>query len=114
MKPLAPALPLSDTERELVFRLAGLAAPGTMSSGRITPSVQRLLDRLAHTPVAVYDAAWNLIMANRPYDALMGETTSWRGIKRNGVWRKLLGSASRAVDTPEERALESRLPATCA
>jgi len=110
---LARALRLSDAERELLFRLAGLAAPGHhVVSTRITPSVQRLLDRLAHTPVAVYDAAWNLIVANRPYDALMGETTSWRGIERNGVWRNLVGPGSRAVDTPEGHALlQSRLVA---
>lgn len=102
---LARALRLSDAERELLFRLAGLAAPGRdVVSTRITPSVQRLLDRLSHTPVAVYDAAWNLLMANLPYDALMGETTSWRGIERNGVWRNFVGPGSRAVATPEEHA----------
>ena len=103
---LARALRLSDAERELLFRLAGLAAPGhDVVSARITPSVLRLLDRLAHTPVAVYDAAWNLIVANRPYDALMGDTTSLRGIERNAVWRHLIGPGSRAVDTPGEHAL---------
>ncbi len=102
---LARALRLSDAERELLFRLAGLAAPGRdVVSGRITPSVQRLLDRLAHTPVAVYDAMWNLVTANRPYDALMGETTSWRGLERNGVWRNLVGPGGRVIDTPEEHA----------
>ena len=102
---LARALRLSDAERELLFRLAGLAAPGRdLISTRITPSVQRLLDRLAHTPVAVYDAAWNLIVANQPYDALMGETTSWRGIERNAVWRHLIGPGNRTVHTPEELA----------
>jgi len=80
--------------------------------GSPTPSVQRLLDRLAHTPVAVYDAAWNLIVANQPYDALMGKTTSWRGIERNGVWRNLVGPGNRTVQTPEEQArLESLLVA---
>src|ERR1700719_2637471 len=48
---LARALRLFDAERELLFRLAGLAAPGRdLVSTRIPPSVQRLLDRLAHTP----------------------------------------------------------------
>jgi transcriptional regulator with XRE-family HTH domain len=110
---LARALRLSDAERELLFRLAGLAVPGHgVVSTRISPSVQRLLDRLAHTPVVVYDAAWNLIVANRPYEALMGETTSWRGIERNGVWRNLVGPRNRVVDTPQEHALlESRLVA---
>ena len=102
---LARALRLSDTERELLFRLAGQAAPGRdVISARITRSVQRLLDRLSHTPVAVHDAAWNLIVANQPYDALMGETTSWHGIERNGVWRNLVGPGSRTVHRPEEQA----------
>ena len=101
---LARALRLSDTERELLFRLAGQVAPGRdVVPTRITPSVQRLLDRLAHTPVAVLDAAYNLIVANQPYDALMGETTSWRGIERNGVWRTFAGPGSRTVHTPEEQ-----------
>ena len=102
---LARALRLSDAERELLFRLAGQAAPGRdVVPTRITPSVQRLLDRLSHTPVAVHDAACNLIVANQPYDALMGETTSWRGIERNGVWRNLAGPGNRTVHTPEEQA----------
>ena len=102
---LARALRLSDTERELLFRLAGQAPPGRdVVPARITPSVQRLLDRLSHTPVAVHDAAHNLIVANQPYDALMGETTSWRGIERNGVWRNLVGPGNRTVHTPEEQA----------
>ncbi|MFZ0191336.1 MAG: helix-turn-helix transcriptional regulator [Streptosporangiaceae bacterium] len=102
---LARALRLSDAERELLFRLASQAVPGRdIVPARITPSVQRLLDRLSHTPVAVHDAACNLIVANQPYDALMGQTTSWRGIERNGVWRNLVGPGSRTVHTPEEQA----------
>lgn len=100
---LARALRLGDAEREQLFRLAGLAAPGpgTVPS-RITPSVQRLLDRLANTPVAVFDAAWNLLVANTPYDAVMGETSSSRGLERNVVWRNLSGASTRVVHTPEE------------
>ena len=110
---LARALRVSDAERDLIFRLAGHATPGhDVVSSRITPSVQRLLDRLANTPVAVFDATWALIVANAPYDALMGQTTSWRGIERNSVWRHLVGPGSRAVQTSEEQAeLETRLVA---
>jgi transcriptional regulator with XRE-family HTH domain len=101
---LARALRLSDAERDLLFRLAGHSTPGLdVVSSRITPSVQRLLDRLANTPVAVYDATWTLIVANAPYDALMGPTTSWQGIERNSVWRHLVGPGSRAVHTPEQQ-----------
>ena len=102
---LARALRLSDAEREQLFALAGLATPGSgVVPMRITPSVQRLLDRLAHTPVCVHDAAWNLLLANAPYDALMGETSTWRGIERNAVWRHLAGPGNRAVHTAAERA----------
>jgi len=102
---LARALRVSDAERDLLFRLAGHTPPGLdLVSSRITPSVQRLLDRLANTPVAVYDATWTLIVANAPYDALMGQTTNWRGIERNSIWRHLVGPGNRAVQTPEERA----------
>ena len=110
---LARALRVSDTERDLLFRLAGHAPPGLdVVSSHITSSVQRLLDRLANTLVAVFDATWTLVVANAPYDALMGLTTGWRGIERNSVWRHLVGPGSRAVQTPEQKAeLEARLVA---
>lgn len=102
---LTRALRVTDADRALLFRLAGHEPPGLeLVSQRITPSVQRLLDRLAHTPVAVHDATWTLVTANAPYDALMGATTQWRGIERNAVWRHLLGPGSRAVQTAEQKA----------
>jgi hypothetical protein len=74
--------------------------------------VQRLLDRFDHIPVAVFDAAMTLIVANRPYDALMGDTSSWRGIERNAVWRNIVGPGSRAVLDDDERGrLQSNLVA---
>ena len=102
---LARALRVSDAERDLLFRLAGHATPGLdVVSSRITPGVQRLLDRLAITPVAVFDATWTLLIANAPYDALLGQTTSWRGNERNSVWRNLIGPGTRVVHSPEEQA----------
>ncbi|MET7283706.1 helix-turn-helix transcriptional regulator [Kribbella sp. NPDC005582] len=110
---LARALRLADAERDLLYRLAGHAAPGPeIVPSRVTPSVQRLLDRLSHTPVVVYDASWTLVMANAPYDALMGPTTTWRGLERNAVWRNVTGLPSRVVHTPKEQAEhEARLVA---
>jgi len=102
---LARALRLNEDERDLLFRLAGLAAPGPGTvPARIAPSVQRLLDRLANTPVAVFDAAWNLLITNAPYEAVLGETTNWRGLERNAVWRNLMGAPSRVVHEPAETA----------
>src|SRR6195952_4936183 len=96
---------LSDVERDLLHRLAGLAAPGPdVVPSRITASVARLLDRLARTPVVVYDATWTLLLANAPYDALMGETTTWQGLERNAVWRTVAGLPPRVVHTAEHHA----------
>ncbi len=101
---LARGLRLSDAERELLFRLAGRTAPGReVISSRIAPSVQRLLDRLQGTPVAVFDAMWNLVVCNAPYRALMGEQAT-RGIHRNAVWRNLVGPGNRSLQTPDETA----------
>ncbi|NMO88454.1 helix-turn-helix domain-containing protein [Actinomycetospora sp. TBRC 11914] len=102
---LTRALRLDDAERDLLHELAGHVAPGPdVVPSRITPSVQRLLDRLTHTPVVVYDAAWTLLVANAPFDALMGETSTWRGPERNAVWRNVVGTGTRVVHTPEEHA----------
>ncbi|GAA1721330.1 helix-turn-helix transcriptional regulator [Nonomuraea bangladeshensis] len=110
---LARALRLSPAERAHLFGLAGLAPPGPRTvPAYITPSVQRLLDRMSGTPVAVYDASWTLLMANPPYAALMGDPSGWRGDQRNAVWRHFLGPSTRVRHTPESRrALESALVA---
>ncbi|MYV55638.1 helix-turn-helix transcriptional regulator [Streptomyces sp. SID3212] len=101
---LARALRLSAEERAYLFRMAGLvpSGPDTVPA-YITPSVQRLLDRLAGSPVGVYDAAWTLLLANPLYAALMGDPSGWRGHERNGVWRNLVGPGSRVRHTPEAR-----------
>jgi len=103
---LGRALRLSGAEREHLFHLAGLVPPGRGTvPGHITPSVQRMLDRLTGTPVGVFDAAWTLLLANPLYTALMGEQ---HGSERNGVWRNFLGQGGRVRHTPDSRrALEA-------
>ncbi|MFD6490479.1 helix-turn-helix transcriptional regulator [Streptomyces sp. NPDC059944] len=101
---LGRALRVSAAEREHLFQVAGLVPPGRgMVPTHITPGVHRLLDRLTGTPVAVYDAAWNLLLANPLYAALLGDPSGWRGNERNGVWRNFAGPGSRVRHTPEER-----------
>lgn len=100
---LARALRLSPDEREHLFRLAELVPPGAaMVPAYVTPSVQRMLDRLAGTPVAVFDACWTLLVANQEYAALMGDQSGARGYERNGVWRTFVSGGSRARQSPEE------------
>jgi transcriptional regulator with XRE-family HTH domain len=110
---LARALRLSRAERAHLFRLAGLVPPGLETvPGYITPSVQRLLDRMTGTPVAVYDATWTLLVANPPFAALMGDPSGWQGRARNSVWRHFCGPGTRARHTPESlRAFETALAA---
>src|SRR4051794_33540043 len=102
---LARALRLTGQERDHLFRVAGQAPP---DSGRIrrqlTPGVQRLLERMQDTPVAVSDAAWTLLASNQPWDALMGDHTAWRGRERNIAWRHFTGQPGRVRRTVEETA----------
>ena len=96
---LGRALRLSAGEREHLFHAAGLVPPGQGTvPAFITPSVQRMLDRLTNTPVAVFDAACTLLLANPMYTALMGE---FHGNDRNALWRNLLSEGTRVRHTPE-------------
>ena len=102
---LARSLRLAGPERDTLYRLAGHASPGKdVVPSHISASVQRLLDRFDTIPVAVFDAANTLLVANAPYDALMGDSTQLRGLDRNAVWRNLIGSGNRAVLTETEKA----------
>ncbi len=101
---LARALRLDPDERAHLFLLAGLAPPGPETVPcYLTPSVQRLLDRLVDTPVVVLDAAMTLLVANRMYAALMGDPSGQRGFARNRVWNHFLGPPGRVRHTPKER-----------
>ncbi|MEU6388184.1 helix-turn-helix transcriptional regulator [Streptomyces sp. NPDC046939] len=108
---LARALRLSAEERAHLFRLAGLVPPGPERvPATLTPGVHRLLRRLGGTPVAVFDAAWTLLLANPVYTELMGERPEWRGHGRNGVWWTFLGPPGRVRQSARERrALEAAL-----
>ncbi|MDT3440277.1 MULTISPECIES: helix-turn-helix transcriptional regulator [unclassified Pseudofrankia] len=117
---LARALRLAGAERAHLFRLAGLAPPGPETVPvHLTPGVHRLLDRLAGTPVAVYDASWTLLVANQPYTALIGDPSGWRGNERNAVWRHFHGLGAPVRHTPEaldafQRAIVADLRAAAA
>jgi len=100
---LARALRLDDTERDHLLHLARLAEPRSgLVPTRITPGVQRLLDRFGDTPVSVFDAAWNLLEWNPLWAALMGDPSSWHGVERNIVWRAFTDVPSRVVLTDAE------------
>ncbi|MBV2366482.1 helix-turn-helix domain-containing protein [Streptomonospora nanhaiensis] len=100
---LARALRLSDEERHHLFLLAGRLAPaGDRGSAHLTPSVVRLLERMADSAVGVFDPAWTLVAANPVYTALAGEYSGAAGRDRNLLWRHFTGMPSGVVHTPEQ------------
>lgn len=98
---ISRGLRLSADESAHLFALArrpgaALVQPGHVSA-RLTPGVQRLLDRLDDVPVAVSDAAWTVIAWNPLWAALMGDLSAARGRDRNTLWRHFTGQRSRVV-----------------
>jgi transcriptional regulator with XRE-family HTH domain len=95
---LARALRLSTDERDYLFRLAGQALPsGGQISAQLTPGVERMLRRHDDVPVAVYDAAWNLLAWNPVWAALMGDPSPQRGRARNLPWQYFTGHRGRVT-----------------
>lgn len=94
---LARALRLSGDERDHLFRVGGQAPPGAgRIDRRITPGVQRLLDRFADVPVIVMDPAGTPVARNALARALHGDDD------RNILLRHFSGEPSRVVRTLEE------------
>jgi transcriptional regulator with XRE-family HTH domain len=100
---LARALRLTSAERDLLYVCAGVAAPSArVVSRHISPGLQRVLDRLADTPVGVYTATWELVLANRLWQALFGEREQPPGRERNLIWRFFVHEESSIARTSEE------------
>jgi len=100
---LARALRLTVEERDHLYRVAGAAVPATADVPRhLTPSVQRIIDRLGDTPVGVFSAAWDLLVWNPLFAALQGDPSTWQGASTNLVWRVFMADDSRVLRTTEE------------
>jgi transcriptional regulator with XRE-family HTH domain len=102
---LARALRLSEPERSHLFRLVGHTEPGPGTIDRhVTPSLQRLLDRLADVPVMVVDAAGEVVATNPLAGALVGDRSSASRRERTLAWRQFTGLPSRVVRDEHETA----------
>lgn len=102
---LARTLRLTDAERAHLHRVAGQAPPSAGHMNRhVTPSVQRILDRLADTPVMVVDAASHIVAWNAMAAALLGDFSSLGDRERNIAWRFFTGGPGRVVHDESERA----------
>ncbi|MGY2007165.1 helix-turn-helix transcriptional regulator [Nocardia gipuzkoensis] len=103
---LSRALRLTDSDRDLIFRLAGSDPP---QAGRIPmlirPSVLRLLDRMADLPALVLSAKSDVLAWNPLAAGLFGDFSERPPAQRNIMWQRFLGAGlDRLVMTPEEEA----------
>ena len=93
---LSRALRLTIEERDHLYALAGHVPPRRSAmTTHVPPSVQRLIDRLADLPVAVYDPAWTIITWNPAWAGLMGDPSAVSGRDRNLIWRTFTGTSTR-------------------
>ncbi|PKV94220.1 helix-turn-helix protein [Amycolatopsis echigonensis] len=89
---LARALQLSRTERDQLYRSAGLLPPrdGTISA-HVPASIQRLAVRLGDVPIGVFTADWTLVWWNAMWCALIGDPSALPVEQRN-LARALFGN----------------------
>ncbi len=93
---LSRALRLTAEERDHLYTVAGQAPPRRSAiTTHVPPSVQRLVDRLADLPVAVYDPTWTIITWNAAWAGLMGDPSALSGRDRNLIWRTFTGQQTR-------------------
>ncbi|MFD0924996.1 helix-turn-helix domain-containing protein [Williamsia deligens] len=89
---LARALRLRETERDALYRAAGLAVPTAQTiSTHITPGVARIVDRLGDVPLAVFTAAWDILLWNPLWAAMTGDPSARKSLERNVAWQHFVG-----------------------
>ncbi|MBB4742097.1 transcriptional regulator with XRE-family HTH domain [Actinoplanes octamycinicus] len=101
---LARALRLSDDEQAHLMRLAGHAAAPDRVPRIIPGSLHRIIERLDGHPLAVYDAAWQLLHWNALLAATFGDPTVRGPEARNVLIMHFEGGLNRIRQSPAERA----------
>ncbi|MBT0772942.1 helix-turn-helix domain-containing protein [Kineosporia sp. J2-2] len=100
---LARGLRLDDDERDHFFRVAGAAVPGRgLLPSHVTPSVRRIVDRLADLPVAVFTPIHDLLLWNPMWAALLGDPSVRTGLDRNLIWQYFAGPPMPVTHSPAE------------
>jgi transcriptional regulator with XRE-family HTH domain len=99
----AQVLRLNPVDRELLYRLAGSVAPpsGTVPN-EVPRGVQRMIDRMSDTPVAVFTAAWDAVQGNALWGELFGNPTEAGPRAQNLIWGHF-AAADRAGTSRIER-----------
>ncbi|WP_237047655.1 helix-turn-helix transcriptional regulator [Lentzea guizhouensis] len=89
---VARALRLTPSERDQLFRAAGLLAPRDHTVGtHVPPSIRRLVTRLGDLPIGVFAADWSLLWWNDMWTALHGDPSGLPPAERN-LARALFGT----------------------
>ncbi|MEU9356901.1 helix-turn-helix transcriptional regulator [Streptomyces sp. NPDC048301] len=83
----AQTLRLNAVERELLYRLAGAVVPPSGTVPReVPPGVQRMIDRMSDTPLAVFTASWDIVQSNRLWAELFGSPAEADARSSNLIW----------------------------
>ena len=100
---IARALRLTNEERDHLYRVAGAAVPTRADVPRhLTPSIQRIVDRLGDTPAAVFSASWDLISWNPLWAALQHDPSLYSGTFANLARRVFLGGDNPVIQTEQQ------------
>jgi len=95
---IARGIQLNLDERDHLFSLAGYTAPSrAVRNDHVNAGLMRVLNRLEDTPAQVVTILGETLVQTRLAVALLGDETSYTGIRRNRIYRWFTD--------PDERAL---------
>lgn len=105
---IARAMRLSRDERDHIFRLAGhTPPPRRRRTEHVSPALMRVLDRL-DTPAQVISDLGETLVQNPAAVALLGDQTSFTGLRRSLTYRWFTDPAERAIYPPDDHTGHSR------
>ena len=98
LESIAKALRLEPSEIEYVLLLAG-CQPSTITAKNCTISsqLQRVLDRLEHTPAFIIGRRWDILGWNEATKIVFGDYSKLGKIERNCLWQTFLGSMGKMM-----------------
>lgn len=106
---IARGLRLDLDERDHLFQLAGHNAPArALRTDHISPGLMRVLDRLADTPAQVIGGVGETLIQTPPAVALLGDQTSFTGMRRSTPYRWFTDPTSRRIYPEEDHDIHSR------
>src|SRR3954468_19274488 len=107
---LARGMHLNLSERDHLFDLAGYSAPRRhLRDDHVSPTMMRIVERLADTPALVMSRFNETLLQNQPAVALLGDYTRFTGMSRYLVYRWFTDPAQRELYPPEDHALRGRV-----